>query len=461
MPISAKQTPLQRLTGSVRKVTSDMDDLKKKDSDFTRNRCMNAERTVNTVLNMESQTLNRELRKAFINDDIIVSESAFEQQKAKLCPEVFRRILSDFNSGIKKKPRLDGKYKINAIDGSDANLPRNKNSIYLVTTPSGRPRKDGKPIEPYSQAHMNIMFDCTDEVYEDIVIQPKQKADERDAAIELIDRMDLSEPTIVLMDRGYESLNLIEHCNRAGNNLFYVIRMKCTGKCLHEIKMMPDGECDNNADIFVTTSSALKKTYKGQCYVHYIKSVKHSHKKYMSSNTRYQRWDYETSCHVKTRLVKVRINDPETGKQEYEVLATNLPRDEFPLKRMKELYHVRWNIEVSFRNLKYALSGLVFHSRRDDFNEMEMIAHLIMYNAVSQTINAAALPQKIGNKHIYAISFTDTVSVVREYFRYHCTKSPDRIFAEIMRYTHPVDSGPATVRNLKQKSAVSLWFKVA
>lgn len=44
--------------------------------------------------------------------------------------------------------------------------------------------------------------------------------------------------------------------------------------------------------------------------------------------------------------------------------------------------------------------------------------------------------------------------------RCHCTKPPNHFFAEIMRYIHPMDSGSATVRNLKQKSAVSFWFKV-
>ena len=54
--------------------------------------------------------------------------------------------------------------------------------------------------------------------------------------------------------------------------------------------------------------------------------------------------------------------------------------------------HIRWDIETSFRELKYALGAVQFHSRKDDFIEMELIAHLIMFNVVSRTINAVSVP---------------------------------------------------------------------
>lgn len=59
---------------------------------------------------------------------------------------------------------------------------------------------------------------------------------------------------------------------------------------------------------------------------------------------------------MKFRACKVRISDPDTGKDEREVLLTNLNRQEFPLPRMKKLYHLRWGIESSFRKLKYDLA---------------------------------------------------------------------------------------------------------
>ena len=98
------------------------------------------------------------------------------------------------------------------------------------------------------------------------------------------------------------------------------------------------------------------------------------------------------------------------------------------VRLMKELYHIRWDIETSFRELKYALGAVQFHSRKDDFVEMELIAHLIMFNVVSRTINAVSVPQSAQKKYKYVLSFKDAVTLVRKYFRLHAHEPPDRIY---------------------------------
>lgn len=50
---------------------------------------------------------------------------------------------------------------------------------------------------------------------------------------------------------------------------------------------------------------------------------------------------------------------------------------------MKDIYHLRWRIENSFRELKYNLDGIQFHSKKDKFVYMEIYAHFAMYNAAS------------------------------------------------------------------------------
>jgi len=51
------------------------------------------------------------------------------------------------------------------------------------------------------------------------------------------------------------------------------------------------------------------------------------------------------------RIVRFRITD-----NSYEVLVTNLERDDFEVKELKEVYNLRWSIETSFRHLKYGLA---------------------------------------------------------------------------------------------------------
>lgn len=111
--------------------------------------------------------------------------------------------------------------------------------------------------------------------------------------------------------------------------------------------------------------------------------------------------------------MKFRINNFDTGREEWEVLLTNLNRFEFPILRMKEMYHKRWDIETSFRELKYALGGINFHSKKDDFIKMELFAHFIMFNAVSRSIACVSVPQT-NHKYPHAIDFKMACLIVSE-----------------------------------------------
>ena len=51
----------------------------------------------------------------------------------------------------------------------------------------------------------------------------------------------------------------------------------------------------------------------------------------------------------------------------YEVVVTNLDRDEFPSDILRQLYAMRWGIETSFRDLKYTIGLLHFHSKKYDY----------------------------------------------------------------------------------------------
>ncbi len=452
----AKKTPLEQLNENIDELASHIQDFTKNPSDFTRNRKLNAATTIKTMLNMEGQSLNTELIKAFPDMNIRMTASAFEQQKSKLTPELFSRLLYNFNASEQHNNLFNGKYELYAIDGSDFNIPYQSKSKYICKSPTRNPRKDGEPCKPFSQLHGNLLFNISNRTYQDIVIQPKSKSDERRAAIELIGRLNPPNPYIVIMDRGYDGFNMIEHCNRLNGDGYYVIRTKAGEGGIKEIAGLPDRECDVEMEFKVTTSNRYYIQNKDTENIHLINAPKNIHKKYLSPNTRYQRWDFKQFEKVKCRVVKFQINDPESGKQIWEVLITNLNRFEFSIKKMKELYHIRWDIETSFRELKYALGAVHFHSRKDDFVEMELIAHLIMFNVVSRTINTVSVPQSAKKKYKYVLSFKDAVTLVRKYFRLHAHESPDRIYAELLGYTRPVVSGRADKRNMKPKTAI--WF---
>ena len=77
------------------------------------------------------------------------------------------------------------------------------------------------------------------------------------------------------------------------------------------------------------------------------------------------------------RVVRFKITD-----DTYETVITNLNREEFSPEELKKLYHMRWGIETSFRELKYALGLTSFHAKKVAYvmyNFCEMITlHVVV-----------------------------------------------------------------------------------
>nr|WP_308556896.1 transposase [uncultured Lactobacillus sp.] len=143
------------------------------------------------------------------------------------------------------------------------------------------------------------------------------------------------------MDRGYTGFNMIENCNRL-KNCNYIIRTKANNGAIKEIQALPQQECDQLIQCHVTTSGHYYETHRQEPHLHWLRHFNHQYKEFRSKNTQDSRWDFEQFCWIKFRACKVKINDPESGKETWEVLITNLDRNEFPISRIKELYHLRW-----------------------------------------------------------------------------------------------------------------------
>ncbi|WP_306756916.1 transposase [Agathobacter rectalis] len=84
-----------------------------------------------------------------------------------------------------------------------------------------------------------------------------------------------------------------------------------------------------------------------------------------------------------------------------------------PIKRIQKLfgnviYHLRWGIETSFRELKYAIGLTSFHARKPDFIKQEIYARLLLYNycelITTHVIKQMKNNDKTGelyNRHLY------------------------------------------------------------
>lgn len=93
--------------------------------------------------------------------------------------------------------------------------------------------------------HLNGFVDVISKTFHNIVIQPGQKPDERQALHEMLNTFNPDNPEkyIITADRGYESYDLIFHCIL--KNLFYVFRVKAPSSATSILSAQPANTCDS------------------------------------------------------------------------------------------------------------------------------------------------------------------------------------------------------------------------
>lgn len=78
--------------------------------------------------------------------------------------------------------------------------------------------------------------------------------------------------------------------------------------------------------------------------------------------------------------LEIRIALVDIGKNEPEILATNLNTEEFSTEDLKELYNKRWTVETGFDRLKNLIEIEDFSGTRRRIIEQDFHAHIFVYN---------------------------------------------------------------------------------
>ncbi|MBP3772987.1 MAG: transposase [Treponema sp.] len=97
-------------------------------------------------------------------------------------------------------------YRLLAGDGTDVNIYLNPNDKETYIPQHGK--------KGFNLLHVNTLYDLENQIYTDITISGKRKTSERRELNIMADRSELKEPTILILDRGYEGLNVFAHLIR-------------------------------------------------------------------------------------------------------------------------------------------------------------------------------------------------------------------------------------------------------
>ena len=142
------------------------------------------------------------------------------------------------------------------------------------------------------------------------------------------------------------------------------------------------------------------------------------------------------------RYLQFRILKIKTAEDTYEYIITNLPFS-FDKNDIKDIYHWRWGIEVSFRYLKHANGLLHFHCKKPEFLKQEIYANLVLYNFGIFLANEAAeenkrRKRKSTNKYAYEVDISTALKLARKYFIRNGTGKGIDIIKLMMKYVHAV-----------------------
>lgn len=408
---------------------------KNSSTDFSRTRKLDFASTIQLILSMESASIKKELLNFFKFSSDTPTASAFAQQRNKLLLETWAFLFHEFNAGFPLEKKYNG-YQLLACDGSDLNIARNPQDedTYFQLSPTDR---------GFNQLHLNALFDLCNKRYVDGVIQPSRKENESLAMVQMIDRYNGGKKTIFIADRGYETYNIFAHVQEKG--MYYLIRVKDRGggSMTGSFSLPEKEEFDYTMHLLLTR----KQTNEVKSHPELYKKLdKKSPFDYVDLHKRpFYPLDF--------RVIRFAITE-----SSYECIITNLPQEEFTMNEIKKLYAMRWGIETSFRELKYAIGLACFHSKKVEYIMQEIYARLILYNYCEIITMNVVIHQK-DTKHVYQMNYTIAIHICRYFLRNDI--SPPDVEKLIQKNLLPVRHGRSDPRKVRPKSVVSFLYRVA
>ena len=289
-----KTTAVVDLTRELLHICKDDPELRLKESAFTRERKLGAERMLHMRLHRLAGSLQLELDAycEFI-EEVPVSKQAFSKARANLNPAFIRKFadgIAEIHARDSDAPSWSG-MRLIAIDGTDIAL-ENSAELKRVFGCSG-PKRDA------ATALGSLAYGPLDHAIYDCRIAP-YVTDERDLAklhMTRLQELGLS-GSLLLFDRWYPSVSFLAYTVTAG--FFFVMRVR------EKWNLQVDA---------VETEDWVTLTHEGKDYP--------------------------------VRVLKVVLSNGET-----ETLLTNLNPNQLPLDQATQLYFKRWGIETAYDTLK-------------------------------------------------------------------------------------------------------------
>lgn len=330
---------------------------------FSRKRILDFKTVFFCICSSQKRSLHTELSSFIMNasDDIpTFSPQAFSKARYKIKPEAFYTAFrhSAEKSCMEKNLKTLHGYRVFAVDGT---------SLLLSDTEENRESfgSCGNSDKTYAAASASIFYDVLNDIVIDAVIG-KAFSSERQDCYEMLNRSDnvafTGDKKLILMDRGYPSREMFLLLEKLGYK--YIIRLQ---KSVPNTVKSMEG-CDN-----IIVDSRNKS--------------------------------------IKKRILKIILPSGET-----EYLATNLFDQKFTVQNFYDMYHLRWNVEKKYLDIKHKAELEKFTGYRPDGIRQDFYVCLFLLNLSALLKKDAEKRRKKKKcaKWEYQISITAVINLIRE-----------------------------------------------
>ena len=317
---------------------------------FVRNRKMPLDDLTFSMINRKGISLKLELR-GYMNishPGTQISNPGYLKQRMKLNPEAFVDLYQFHNRNFYSDPDAElytmNGFLVLAADGSDVNIPTTPETIAVYGNAS---RNNTKLC---AQIGLGCLYDALNRMILDAAIN-KPKFNEMavaEAQIASVKETIGDKPFLVTMDRGYPGIPAF--LRMIDSQTYFVVRLKSSDFKAEQQALAADDE-----DVSIQLTKSRRKHYMGTADEAIVMS--------------------RDSFHL--RMVRVWLNEDRT---EYEILATNLSRDQFPAECFGELYHLRWRLETAYQVLKDRLQMENFTGTKPVLLEQDIYSTIYVSN---------------------------------------------------------------------------------
>lgn len=391
------------------------------ESDFTRRKKFPADKLITFLVAEGSSSTKNELLDFFDMDTDKPTDSAFNQQRAKLKPEAMEAVFQRFNEHSDYLFETPD-YRYIAADGSTVTYfsrPEFSPPEYFV--------EPGHSAKGFYSIHINAFYDLNRHTYTDALLQPVHEKDEYRAFCDIVDRHRVlpGSKNVYIGDRGYCSYNNMAHVVEQGQ--YFLFRTKD----IHSKGLVGNFDFPEEDSFDIPVKVTLVRSHSKKIV------VSDGYMRFVDKATSF---DYIEYGSVDTYRLSFRVVRFPLSETSYECIVTNLPADEFPPERVRECYFARWGIETSFRKLKYTIGLSNFHAYKPEYIKQEIWARLTAYNITENLINHTVI-ETHDTKHDYKINFAAAAHICRVFLRRPAEKDPINVMALLKKELLPIRNG--------------------